>query len=187
ENGVRYQYRTVVNNSTDRYFDPNVSVPCWLRFERTVGGLNRAYYSTNGSDWTRFSFTSVTMTSPIYIGLAVTSHNLDVPCEARFSNLSFPDTSVGPEWAAKDIGILTNDAEPMYVVLNGNARVDHEDPNVTLTKQWIEWNIPLQRFADQNVDLTNINSLGIHIGEIDNQGPGGKGTMYIDDIRLYRP
>lgn len=186
ENGVRYQYRTTVNDSTERMFDPNVAVPYWLRFERTTGGLVRAFYSANGSDWTSFSFVSVQMTAPFYIGLAVTSHNLDVPCEARFSNLSFPNTSVSPEWSTKDIGILVNEAEPMSIVLNGSVRIAHEDPNATLTDQWTEWNIPLQRFAEQNVNLTNINSLGIGIGEIDNQEPGGEGIMYIDDIRLYR-
>jgi hypothetical protein len=186
ENGVRYQYRTTVNETTDRMFDPNVAVPYWLRLERTSGGLVRAYYSANGSDWTSFSFASVQMADPMYIGLAVTSHNQDVPCEARFSNLSFPNTSVAPEWNTKDIGILINEAEPMYMVLNGNTRIVHEDPNITLTDQWTEWNIPLQRFSEQNVNLTNINSLGIGIGEIDNQEPGGEGIMYIDDIRLYR-
>ena len=187
ENGVRYQYRSIVNDSTNRQFDPNVAAPYWLYLERTTGGLIRANYSANGSDWSKFSLTSVTMANPIYIGLAVTSHNPDVPCEAQFSNLSFPDTSVGPEWTTKDIGILTNEAEPMYVVLNGNAVVYHDDPNVTLIDQWTEWNTPLQSFAENNVNLTNINSLGIGLGDMDNQQPGGKGTMYIDDIRLYRP
>jgi hypothetical protein len=187
ENGVRYQYRSRVNESTERQFDPNVAVPYWLYLERTAGGLVRgARYSENGSDWSSFSLTSVAMTDPIYIGLAVTSHNPSVPCEAKFSNLSFPDMTVGPEWTTKDIGILTNEAEQMYVVLNGNAFVFHDDPNAVLTDQWTQWNIPLQRFTEQNVDLTNINSLGIRIGDMDNQQPGGKGIIYIDDVRLYR-
>ncbi len=187
ENGVRYQYRSTVNDSTNRLFDPNVAVPYWLRLERTTGGLIRAYYSANGSDWSSFSLTSVSMVNPIYIGLAVTSHNQAVPCEAEFSNLSFPDTTVGPEWTTKDIGIITNEPESMYVVLNDSAVVYHDDPNITLTGQWTEWNIPLQKFTEQNVDPANINSLGIGIGDMDNPQPGGKGIMYIDDIRLYRP
>jgi len=73
------------------------------------------------------------------------------------------------------------------VVLNDSAVVYHDDPNITLTGQWTEWNIPLQKFTEQNVDPANINSLGIGIGDMDNPQPGGKGIMYIDDIRLYRP
>ena len=184
ENGVRYQYRTTVNDSTQRQFDPNVAVPYWLRLERTGGGLIRTFYSANGSDWSSFSLTSVAMANPLYIGLAVTSHNTSVPCEAKFSNLSFPDMTVGPDWTTKDIGILTNDAEPMYIILNGNAVIYHEDPNAALTGQW---NIPLQKIAEKNVDLTHINSLGIGLGDVDNPQPGGKGILYIDDIRLYRP
>ena len=95
--------------------------------------------------------------------------------------------TVGPDWTTKDIGILTNDAEPMYIILNGNAVIYHEDPNAALTGQWTEWNIPLQKIAEKNVDLTHINSLGIGLGDVDNPQPGGKGILYIDDIRLYRP
>lgn len=127
------------------------------------------------------------MSNPIYIGLAVTSHDPLIPCEAVFSNVSFPNTTVSPDWNATDIGLTTNDNEPMYVVLNGNAVVYNDDPNAALTTHWTEWNIPLQRFSDQGVDLTNINSLGIGLGNRDNSQPGGKGIMYIDDVRLYRP
>ncbi len=187
ENGVRYQYRSATNDTTERQFDPNVAVPYWVRFERTSGGLIRAYYSENGSDWTSFSLRQISMSNPIYIGLAVTSHDPLIPCEAVFSNVSFPNTTVSPDWNATDIGLTTNDNEPMYVVLNGNAVVYNDDPNAALTTHWTEWNIPLQRFSDQGVDLTNINSLGIGLGNRDNSQPGGKGIMYIDDVRLYRP
>ncbi len=194
ENGVRFQYRTSVNDSTEREFDPNVAVPYWVRLERNRGGLVRAYYSENGSDWDQFPLKQVSVADPIYIGLVVSSHDSLVPCEAQFSNVSFPDTTVGPEWATKDIGILTNEAEPMYAILNDTAVVYYEDPNTmqtdpnaSLIDQWTEWNILLQSFADQNVDLTGVNSLGIGLGDRDNQQAGGKGIMYIDDIRLYRP
>jgi len=187
ENGVRFQYRSDTNGTTDRQFDANVAVPYWVRLERTSGGLIRAYYSPDGSDWTRFNIITLTMANPLYVGLAVTSHDVAVPCEAQFSNVSFPDTTVDPQWASQDIGVLTNQIEPMYVILNHSAVVYHDDPNMTLTEQWTPWNIPLQRFANQGVDLTNITSLGIGIGNREALEPGGEGTMYIDDIRLYRP
>ena len=82
---------------------------------------------------------------------------------------------------------MTNEAEPIYAILNGSAVFYYDDPNATLINQWTEWNIPLQSFADQNVDLTNVNSLCIGIGDSDSSEPGGKGIMYIDDVRLYRP
>ena len=54
-------------------------------------------------------------------------------------------------------------------------------------ENWNQWSIPLQRFVEKGIDLTNINPLGIGFGDINNPQPGGEGIIYIDDIRLYRP
>jgi len=84
-----------------------------------------------------------------------------------------------------------NDPEPTYVSLantNGpTAVVYHDDPNVTQIAEWTEWRIDLQVFADQGVDLTNINTISIGFGYKNNPQPGGSGKMHFDDIRLYRP
>jgi hypothetical protein len=69
----------------------------------------------------------------------------------------------------------------MYVALNGSARVDHDNPDAALRTSWTEWNIPLQAFADQGVNLTNVNSITLGLSSV----TGGTGTMYFDDIRLY--
>jgi hypothetical protein len=95
------------------------------------------------------------------------------------------------DWTVNGVNTLTiwfrgeagNAAEQMYVALNGNVRVDHDDPDATTITRWTEWNIDLQTFADQGVNLANVNS--ITIGH--SSGTGGTGTMYFDDIRLYAP
>jgi hypothetical protein len=51
----------------------------------------------------------------------------------------------------------------------------------------MEWRIDLQAFADQGVDLTNVNTIALGFGDRNNPKPGGKGLMFFDDIRLYRP
>ncbi|HUU15632.1 MAG TPA: hypothetical protein VMW72_00665 [Sedimentisphaerales bacterium] len=84
-------------------------------------------------------------------------------------------------------GDSTNAAEPLYVALNGNAIVTHDNPNAAQVGTWIEWNIDLQAFADQGVNLTNVNTIAIGLGNRNNPLSGGSGTMYIDDIRLYPP
>jgi len=127
------------------------------------------------------------MQNPIYIGLAVTSHNTFAVCQATFSNVDFPDTNVNSQWNHQDIGIISNAPESMYVVLNNSAVVYHEDPNASLIRDWTQWTVPLQEFADRGVNLTNVNSFGIGFGDRNNPQPGGDGTMYFDDIRLYRP
>jgi len=188
ENGVRFQYRTDINTNTDRQFVEGITAPYWVKLERSLGGLVRAYYSADSTTWERFDLQQVTMSSPMYIGLAVTSHDAALTCEAKFSNVSFPGTNVDMSWADQDIGMLSNKPEPMYVILDGSAKVYHDDPNAALIDAWTEWVIPLEKFADQGIDLTGVNSIGFGFGDRDNpQQPGGAGTMYFDDIRLYLP
>lgn len=191
ENGLRYQRRPTADNATEREFDPNVAAPYWLKMERTSGGLVRAFYSVDGGDdddaWTRFGLKTISMQFPIYIGLAVTSHNTFAVCQATFSDVNFPDSNVSPQWNHQDIGIISNAPELMYVVLNNSAVVYHEDPNASLIRDWTQWTIPLQEFADRGVNLTNVNSFGIGFGDRNNPQLGGDGTMYFDDIWLYRP
>jgi hypothetical protein len=95
------------------------------------------------------------------------------------------------DWTVKGVNTLTiwfqgdaaNAAEQMYVTLNGNARVDNDNPDAALATRWTEWNIDLQAFADQGVNLANVSSITLGLSSV----TGGTGTMYFDDIRLYAP
>jgi hypothetical protein len=84
-------------------------------------------------------------------------------------------------------GFSANAAEPLYVALNGSAVVTHDNPNAAQTGRWTEWTIDLQAFADQGVNLANVNTIALGLGNKNNPVAGGSGTMYFDDIRLYRP
>jgi hypothetical protein len=84
-------------------------------------------------------------------------------------------------------GTSSNAAEQMYVVLNGSAGVDHEDPVAAQAASWNEWNIDLQAFADQGINLTNVTSITLGLGNRANPVAGGDGILYFDDIRLYPP
>jgi hypothetical protein len=81
-------------------------------------------------------------------------------------------------------GISDNAAETLYVVLNGSAVVSHENPNAAQIEAWTEWTIDLQAFG---VNLANVNTIGLGLGDRNNPVAGGSGTMYFDDIRLYPP
>lgn len=84
--------------------------------------------------------------------------------------------------------VSPNDAEPMYIVLNDDAVVYHDNPDATkVFGWWTEWRIELQEFADNGVDLNDIHTIGIGFGNRGNPQPGGKGLMFFDDIRLVRP
>ncbi len=84
-------------------------------------------------------------------------------------------------------GIADNAAETLYVALNGNAVVSNDNPDAAQINQWTEWNIDLQAFADQGVNLTNVNTISLGLGNKNNPLAGGSGKMYFDDIRLYPP
>jgi len=99
------------------------------------------------------------------------------------------------DWTEEGVGVLSiwfrgnsaNAAEPMYVALNGSAVVTHDNPNAAQIDTWTQWTIDLQAFADQGVNLANVNTIAIGFGDKNNPLAGGSGMMYFDDIRLYRP
>ncbi|MFC1795015.1 hypothetical protein ACFL3Q_15680, partial [Planctomycetota bacterium] len=98
---------------------------------------------------------------------------------------------VDPQWTDQDVGMLSNEPEPMYVtVVDGNgtaATVYYDDPNASLIRDWTQWNIPLTDFSDQGVVLTDVGKLAIGFGSADDPQPGGSGLVFLDDIRLYLP
>jgi len=99
------------------------------------------------------------------------------------------------DWTVKSVSTLTiwfrggfaNDAEPMYVVLNGTAGVDNPNPDAAKNTVWTQWNIDLQEFANQGVNLTNVDTITLGFGNRTNPVAGGSGVVFFDDIRLYTP
>jgi hypothetical protein len=85
------------------------------------------------------------------------------------------------------IGDAANAPETMYVVLNGSAGVDNDNPNAAQVTAWTRWDIDLTRFADQGVNLTNVTSITLGFGDRSNPVAGGAGSVFFDDIRLYAP
>jgi hypothetical protein len=88
-------------------------------------------------------------------------------------------------------GDITNDPALMYVAISNKtgvpAMIYHGDSNAVRVDTWTEWIIPLQTFADQGIDLTDVDRIAIGFGTRGNMTiPGGQGKMYFDDIRLYR-
>ncbi len=83
-------------------------------------------------------------------------------------------------------------AEPMYVAISNSsgfpAVIAYDDPSASTIRSWTQWRIPLQAFADQGINLSNVDQIAIGLGtKAGLAAPGGLGTIYIDDIRLYQP
>jgi len=194
-NGCRFQGRTDTNGSATSDTavataeQMAIKAPYWVKLERDAGGNFRGYYASDGVNWKPMVWRpSISMASNVYIGLVLTSHDVAVTGQAKFSNVTTTGTVTG-QWQSQDVGIRSNSAEPLYVAVANKtgapAVVAHEVPAATQIDTWTEWSIEVQAFADQGVNLADVDSLSIGAGSRANPQAGGTGILYIDDIRLY--
>ncbi len=197
-NGCRFQVRIDTNGSATSDSSPTlvatpeqmaITAPYLVKLERDISGNFRGYYSSDGVNFQSMVLRpNISMGSNVYIGLALTSHDAALMCEAVFSGVQTTGTVTG-QWQSKDIGILSNSAESMYIDVGNSTGessiIYHDDPAATQIDTWTEWIIPLQAFADQGVNLAEVDNISIGIGDRNNPQPRGSGKMYLDDIRLY--
>jgi hypothetical protein len=186
--GIRFQYRIADKDITNRQFAEGLTAPYWLKLERTTGGLVRAYHSPDGKTWTQFTLQTLSVSMPVYAGLAMTSHDPAVTAHATFSNVAVTGPGSTNPWTAQDIGLQRNIPDRLYVTLNDVATVYYDDPAATVIDSWTEWRIPLETFAGLGAPLTSVNKIAIGVGTQDDATQtGGTGLLFFDDIRLYRP
>ena len=198
-NGCRFQGRTdadgaaTSDTSVATAEQMAITAPYWVKLDRDFAGNFRGYYSSDGAAWQPMSWNPhpIGMNSNVYVGLALTSHNAGVTCGASFSNVKITGTA-GTLWENRDIGILSNDAEPIYVAVSNSTGqpvvMVYDDPAATHIETWTEWVISLQSLADQGLGLTDVDRIAIGVGTRGNiTVPGGSGKMFFDDIRLYGP
>jgi len=193
-NGVASQGRPSTSGASFNTNQTGIAAPYWVKLERSISGLFTVSHSANGTSWqpvTGATPQNIAMGANVYIGLALTSHDAAQTCQAIFSNVTTTG-NVSGQWANQDIGIASNDAEPLYVAVSNSsgtpAVVVHDDPAASTIDIWTEWVIPLQAFTDQGIVLTDVDRIAIGLGTQGNTTiPGGSGKMYFDDIRLYRP
>jgi hypothetical protein len=103
------------------------------------------------------------------------------------------------DWTTGDVAFLvlnlqgqaTNQTAPIYVAVADNAghtgTVVYADAFAFRATKWLEWKIPLSAFSDAGVKLTAVKTLYIGMGDRNATAPGGKGKLFIDDIRLIKP
>jgi len=193
-NGVASQYRPSTGGTSGNFNQTGITAPYWVKLERSISGLFTVSHSADGRNWqpvTGATAQNISMGSNVYIGLALTSHDAALTCQAVFSNVTTTG-NVSGQWADQDIGIESNDPEPLYVAVSNStgapAVVVHDDANAAQIDTWTEWMIPLSAFADQGINLSDVDRIAIGLGTQGNMTTaGGSGKMYIDDIRLYQP
>jgi hypothetical protein len=190
--GVSFQRRPETDNTSLNTDVTGLAAPYWVKIERDLAGNFTGSRSANGSTWEMIgAWENIQMSANVYIGLAVTSHDAALTCQAVFTNVTTTG-NVSGQWTSQDIGIESNDAEPLYVAVSNStgtpAVVVHDDPAAVTIDTWTEWVIPLQTLADQGIVLTNVDRIAIGLGTQGNLTiPGGSGKVFIDDIRLTQP
>ncbi|MHC4325396.1 MAG: PA14 domain-containing protein, partial [Planctomycetota bacterium] len=150
--GVSFQRRFATDDTTSNTTTGGIVAPHWVKIERDITGNFTGYSSADGSTWEMIGTENIPMGSNVYIGLAVTSHDVALTCQAVFTNVT-TSGNVGTLWSNQDIGIESNDPEPLYVAVsnsNGTTAVEyHDNPDAATIDAWTEWVIPLSAFADK--------------------------------------
>jgi hypothetical protein len=193
-NGVASQGRDFTDGVSFNTNQTGLTAPYWVKLERDAAANFTASHSANGTTWQPVQNATpmnIPMSTTVYIGLALTSHDAALTCQAVFTNVTIAGT-VGPQWAHQDIGIASNAAEPLYVAVSNSAGspaiMVHPDAGAVQIATWTEWVIPLQSLADKGINLKNVDRIAVGLGTRGNMTtPGGAGKMYFDDIRLYQP
>ena len=72
--GYAFQRRPAAGDLTVNTAGSTGAPPGWVRLKRT-GNLLTAYASVDGSTWTTIGTDTIVMSDPVYVGIAVTSHN----------------------------------------------------------------------------------------------------------------
>jgi hypothetical protein len=117
-----FLYRQVANGISFSTKGPNGPPPGWLKLTR-VGNLISGYYSTDGSAWTLIDSESITMGTTVYVGLAVTSHNISARATDSFSNVAVtvPSSNQVPTVSLTSPTSGQTFTAPASITLNANA------------------------------------------------------------------
>jgi hypothetical protein len=200
-NGCRFQAR--LSYGADYASDADavtpeqkeIKAPYWIKLVRDSSNNFTGYYSGDGINWQLIPWSpgTILMPSSVYIGLALTSHNVNAVCKAQFSDVKTTGSVSPATWTNEVIGstiMRTNTPEPMYVAIANKtgspAIVYHDDPNAAQIDTWTQWNIDLKDFTNKGINLADVNSIALGLGSRNSTQAGGSGLMYFDDIRLYR-
>jgi len=140
-----------------------------------------------------------TVYSPCTMGL-VTGRHLYSRIEAQTATLP---SGIGSDWTIEGVKALSipfhgqagnATTESLWVQLQDGAKgygekvfygtYEGESLDDFDEESWHEWNIDL---ADFDVDLNDVVSIVIGIGNEDQTGAHGSGTLFLDELRLYAP
>jgi len=196
QNGVEFMYR-LAGETTTAWAEAGYNAPHWVRIRRVQNDFF-AEHSTDNVTWVDVqgdnpSSANIPMSVNTYIGLHLCSHEEFQTAEAVFSNVRIIGdvTPTGPFTQSQDIGILSNDADRFYVILedddDNSHLVEYPEPNATQIYEWQDFNIDMREFTNAGVNTAAITKMTLGVGNKAAPASAGTGSMYFDDIRLHWP
>jgi phosphatidylserine/phosphatidylglycerophosphate/cardiolipin synthase-like enzyme/regulation of enolase protein 1 (concanavalin A-like superfamily) len=112
--GLAFQRRVQTNGISTNTDGGAGTAPAWVRLVRTGNRID-AFRSSNGSSWTLVGTETISMSSTVLVGLALTSHDTSSLATAGFDNVLIASGSAPPPppppslpsgWASQDIGAV---------------------------------------------------------------------------------
>jgi hypothetical protein len=184
-NGASFQYRGATNGaSANADISTVVRPPYWVRIDR-AGATFTGFVSADGKTWSQVGTTAITMTDPVLIGLAVTSHVAGVDRTFQFESMAATGNVTGAWQGAIINAAQYNDAAPMYLTVTDStgksATASSNTPAVAAN--WTAWKIPMSSFV--GVNFSRVKKLTIGVGA-KGATSGGSGMVFIDDIGYGR-
>jgi len=198
-NRVSFVHRLATDEGTsDANGDADAfAMPHWVRITRE-GNILRGEHSSDGVNWTgptadpAQTEVGAFLPQTVYVGLAMSSFQPGQFAEATFTDVQTTGNVAGGTFTtSQDIGIANNTPERLYVTLQDQAGhsavVSHEDGlEAVNATYWKAWDISLDEFAADGVNLTGVKKIYIGVGDRNAAPSGAVGAIYIDDIQLRR-
>jgi len=191
--GIQFTWRAFTNaDMTEHSTQTDLTAPYWVKLTRS-GNTLTAERSEDGVTWVPVtdaagSSQTVNMIGNVYIGLCVTSHNVDAVTVAEYSGVQ-TGGAVSGVWQIAEVGVdhPENDVADIYVrVEDSMGRSDTElYPNGAVVGNWTQWKIPLADF--DGVSLNAVKKMVLGVGNPDVAVPDGNGAVFYDDIRVVKP
>jgi len=127
------------------------------------------------------------MTSPVYIGICITSHQPGEQRTFQFEGIKTTGSVTGAWQGAVISSPKYNSPQNLYVAIQDstNKVAVVKDATAVNSATWTEVQMPLSSFT--GVSMTKVKKIFIGVGDRTNPVADGTGMLFIDDIRVIKP
>ena len=106
--GHAFQRRTAAGGISTHTSGGAGTAPAWVKLERR-GTTITAYVSSTGTTWVRVGSDTFSMAASVYVGLAVSSHNVSQLATATFASVTVtPAGALPAPWKSQDVGAVAS-------------------------------------------------------------------------------